>query len=88
MEVKNLSQSALARVLGVSRMTVSQWCRDISEPKPGHLMKLAEVLFDGDAAYMVFGATREPSGGFPVLSGRDTAPSSRFQALPARRRKT
>lgn len=88
MEVKNLSQSELARILGVSRMTVSQWCRDVSEPKPGHLLKLAELLFDGDATYMVFGAEREPAGGFPTIPSRDTAASGRFQSPLARRRKT
>lgn len=87
MEVKNLSQSALARIIGVSRMTVSQWCRDVSEPRPGHLVKLAELLFDGDVAYMVFGPTREPDGGYPTLPSRDTASSGRFQSpLPRRRR--
>lgn len=76
MDVKNLSQSSLARVLGVSRMTVSQWCRDVSEPKPGHLLNLAAVLFDGDVLYMVHGSTREPADGFPILTAA------------ARRRKT
>lgn len=76
MDVKNLSQSTLAKVLGVSRMTVSQWCRDVSEPKPGHLLNLAEVLFDGDVLYMVHGSTREPAEGFPTLTAA------------ARRRKT
>lgn len=89
MEVKNLNQSSLGRIMGVSRMTVSQWCRDISAPRPEHLLKLAELLFDGDATYMVFGAEREPVGGFPIIPNRDTSASSgRFPSPFARRRKT
>jgi DNA-binding XRE family transcriptional regulator len=88
MEVKNLSQSALGRILGVSRMTVSQWCRDVSEPKPGHLVKLAELLFDGDVLYMIYGPAREPPGGFPTIPARDPSTSGRFPSPFVRRRKT
>lgn len=67
MEVKNLNQSDLAKRLGVTRMTVSQWCRDVSKPRPEQLGKLAIELFDGDALYLIFGPNRAPAGGLPRL---------------------
>lgn len=61
---RGLTQSKLARLLGCSRMTVSQWARDVSDPRPPALLKLAKVL-GTDPAYLVFGPKREPPGGFP-----------------------
>jgi len=96
LEVKNLSQSELARILGISRMTVSQWCTNTSEPKPENLLNLAHVLFDGDADYLVHGPSRQPEGGFPTsprlgprmpAGGGDTGSSGSFTS-PFRRRKT
>lgn len=94
MEAKNLNQSELARILGVSRMTVSQWCNGTSEPRPENLLALAEVLTDGDAHYLVHGPTREPKGGYPAIPGRATPPSAdpgssgTFKSPFRRRRRT
>lgn len=93
MEVKNLSQSDVARMIGVSRMTVSQWCRDISEPGNESLLKLGELFFDGDVLYLVFGAKRQPEGGFPTsptprTGGVDSSASGTFVSPFRRKRKT
>jgi transcriptional regulator with XRE-family HTH domain len=84
-EVKNLNQSQIAKLLHVSRMSVSQWFRNISEPKPKHLVALAELLFDGDVHYLVHGAEREPDGGFPSAPKPGAVPSGFVP--PARRRR-
>ena len=73
LEVKNLNQSDLARRLRVSRVTVSQWRRDVSVPRPAALVSLAELLFDGDIHYLVFGPAREPAGGFPFRRASTTS---------------
>lgn len=70
LEAKNLNQAQLARVLGVARATVNQWCLGTSEPRPRALIAIAELLFDGDVHYLVHGAGREPDGGFPQLPPR------------------
>lgn len=64
--MKNLSQAELAEICGVSRMTVHQWVKDISEPRPENLLTLAHVL-GTDAPYLVFGDDRQPPGGFPQV---------------------
>jgi transcriptional regulator with XRE-family HTH domain len=87
MEVANLNQSEVARILGVSRMTVSQWCRDISEPRSEHLIKLAEMFFGGDVHYFVFGRSRQPEGGFPKPPGSSPGPHDTAFISPFRRRR-
>lgn len=77
MEVKNLTQAELARVLNVTRVTVHQWVHDLSEPTPENLTKIAAVLFDGDVMYLVHGPDREPPGGFPSVS---TGQTGRFKS--------
>lgn len=81
MRMRNLSQSQLAKLCQVSRMTVHQWVKDISEPRPENLLTLAHIL-GTDARYLVFGDKREPNGGFPDLGDSPDAHS------PLRRRKT
>jgi len=69
MEAKRIKQSELARRLKVSRMTVSQWVSDTSEPRPANLLALADTL-GTDAHYLVFGASRVPGGdGTPSEGG-------------------
>lgn len=70
MESKGLSQAAVARALGCSRMTVNQWVHDVSEPRPEHLLSLSELL-GTDPFYLVFGPSRRsPSrGGAPSSVG-------------------
>lgn len=42
---KGITQVNLSRLIGVSRVTVSQWCKGLSRPKKHcHLEKLEEVL--------------------------------------------
>lgn len=86
LEVKNLKQAHMARILKVSRTTVTQWCQGTSKPRPEQLVKIAELLFEGDVHYLVFGPAREPENGFPSIPPRGTA-SAPFIS-PARRRKT
>lgn len=87
MQVKNLNQSEVARILEVSRMTVNQWCNGTSEPRPENLLGLAELLFDGDVHYLVLGPSREPEGGFPTVpKSRDTGSTGSF-ASPFKRRR-
>lgn len=66
MSMKNISQAKLAEICKVSRMTVHQWVKDTSEPRPENLLTLAHVL-GTDALYLVFGDNREPRGGFPSV---------------------
>lgn len=80
MEIRGISQADLARVMGISRMTVSQWVNGTSEPRPENFVVLAYIL-NTTERYLVFGDKREPSGGFPVV----TTDSGSFKF---RRRKT
>lgn len=41
---KDLSAAWLARQLGVSRQSVSNWCRGDEEPRLKHVRKIAEVF--------------------------------------------
>jgi transcriptional regulator with XRE-family HTH domain len=61
LQVKNLSQSGLARALKVSKIAVSQWVRDFSKPTPVNLLNIAAVLFDHDVHYLVRGVKRAPA---------------------------
>jgi transcriptional regulator with XRE-family HTH domain len=70
MEIKGVSQSELARIMGVSRMTVSQWVNGISEPRPENFVVLAYLLGTTER-YLVFGDKREPQGGFPSIGPSD-----------------
>lgn len=90
LEQKNLKQAHLARILGVARATVNQWCLGTSEPRPRALIAIAELLFDGDVLYLVHGSAREPDGGFPQLPPRRPAsprsPSDTGSPVSRRRR--
>lgn len=92
LEIKDLGQSELARVLGIDRQTVHAWVHDVSEPTPENLLAIAHVLFDDDVHYLVHGATREPEGGFPIAprasAAPDNATSGIFRSPFKRRRKT
>jgi len=77
MESHRLNQSEVARQLGCSRMTVSQWVNDISDPTPKHLLNLADLLHT-DPHYLVFG---------PEGDNKDPGASGLFRG-PFRRRKT
>lgn len=85
LEVKNIKQAHMARILKVSRTTVTQWCQGTSKPRPEQLLKIAELLFDGDVHYLVFGPAREPEGGFPATPPRGGASISSIP--PPRRRR-
>ena len=52
-EAKGLSQAKIARDLGVTRGAVSQWEKDVSRPKHGHLMSLAQMLDINTLEFMV-----------------------------------
>jgi len=41
---KSMSQSDVARAIGVSLMTYQLWERDVMNPNPGNRKKLFEVL--------------------------------------------
>lgn len=84
MSMRNISQAKLAQICRVSRMTVHQWVKDTSEPRPENLLTLAHVL-GTDARYLVFGDNREPRGGFPAVPD-STENNSHSRTL--RRRKT
>lgn len=84
MSIRNITQSKLAGICGVSRMTVHQWVKDISEPRPENLLTLAHVL-GTDARYLVFGDDREPQGGFPSVPN---SPEESGNSRSLRRRKT
>lgn len=43
-EAKGHSQAEVAKTLFVTRGAVSQWEKDVSRPKHGHLMRLAKML--------------------------------------------
>lgn len=70
------TQSKLAELMHVSRMTVSQWITNTSQPRPENLAALAVLLFDGDFLYLVHGPAREPEGGFRTLPPRPLTPDS------------
>ena len=44
LKAKGLKQKWLANKMGVSEVTVSNWCAGKSVPKKAHLQKLSELL--------------------------------------------
>jgi transcriptional regulator with XRE-family HTH domain len=44
LKAKGLKQKWLANKIGVSEVTVSNWCSDKSVPKKAHLQKISEIL--------------------------------------------
>jgi transcriptional regulator with XRE-family HTH domain len=66
---KGWSNNHLARILGVSKMGVSQWISGRSGPQPRNLLPLAHVLFNGDTPFLVYGPRRQPEGGWPDSIG-------------------
>jgi transcriptional regulator with XRE-family HTH domain len=44
LKAKGLKQKWLANRMGVSEVTVSNWCAGKSVPKKAHLQKLSELL--------------------------------------------
>ena len=44
MEILGLNQSAIAKELGVSKESVSQWLKLGKQPRPGYLLKLSKLL--------------------------------------------
>jgi transcriptional regulator with XRE-family HTH domain len=83
MEAKGLTQSSVARLLGLRRATVHQWVHDTSQPTPANLVMLAELL-GTDVHYLVFGPSRQPDGGFPSPLGPDR--SANVVSIRRRRR--
>lgn len=51
---KEISQGALAQILGVSRQAISKWENDQSSPDTLHLIKLADIL-DTEVEYLATG---------------------------------
>ncbi len=60
-----LTAQALAKVIGCDRETVSKWERNLGEPGPTHVARLAMVLGPK------WRADPQASGGEGVLPGRD-----------------
>jgi len=44
LKAKGLKQKWLATKIGVSEVTVSNWCSGKSVPKKAHLQKISEIL--------------------------------------------
>ena len=57
---KNISQTELASLLGVSRQAVSKWEQGLSSPDTAKLIQLAEVL-GTEVEYLATGTHPEPS---------------------------
>lgn len=49
---RNLSQTALAQIIGVSQKAIDYWERAINEPKATYIMRLADY-FDISADYLL-----------------------------------
>jgi transcriptional regulator with XRE-family HTH domain len=64
---KNWTQTDLAKILRVTRMSVIQWETDITlNIRPNHLLTLAKV-FGTDPYFLVYGAARQPKEGWPMV---------------------
>ena len=48
----NLSQSALAKIIGVSQKAIDYWERGINEPKASYIIKMAD-FFDVSPDYLL-----------------------------------
>lgn len=73
-EAKGLSQSDVARLLGVTRASVGQWWHDVSPNiRPANLITLAHIL-GTDERYLVHGKSRQPEGGFPTVPSPKPSP--------------
>lgn len=57
---RDISQTELARRLGVSRQAVSKWEQGSSSPDTAKLIQLAEIL-DTEVEYLATGTKPEPS---------------------------
>lgn len=44
MEISGLSQELLAKKLGITQASVSKWLNDVTQPRGGHLLLLAEIF--------------------------------------------
>lgn len=80
MEASGLSQSSLARELGVSRESVSKWLKGTSLPRPDKLLKLALLLGLRINDLVI----REPSDSDPVVAFRKRGASKTTEAHIAR----
>lgn len=69
LKAHHMSQADLGRVIGVSKMTVSQWVNNESLPRPESLLNIAFALFKGDVLFLVHGERKAPKGGFPTTAG-------------------
>lgn len=89
-DAKNLSQSEIARLLGVTRASVGQWFHDVSPNiRPANLATLAHVL-GTDVPYLIWGKARQPEGGFPpapATNSSDGSATGSFKS-PFKRRST
>ena len=56
---KGISQSELAKRLGVSRQAVSKWEQSLSSPDTNKLIQLAQIL-DTEVEYLATGVKPEP----------------------------
>ncbi len=48
----NLSQSALAKIIGVSQKAIDYWERGVNEPKASYIIKMAD-FFDVSSDYLL-----------------------------------
>jgi len=48
----NLSQSALAKIIGVSQKAIDYWERGVNEPKASYIIKMAD-FFDVSTDYLL-----------------------------------
>lgn len=89
-DAKDLTQSDIARLLGVTRATVGQWWHDVSPNiRPANLVTLAHIL-GTDVPYLIWGKSRQPEGGFPVVpapTAADNTSTGNFRS-PFKRRST